>query len=123
MKLFVYGTLRAQASHGHLLPGPRTTAWTRGRLIGIPHGYPALVDTDEGHVIGECVDIHPNQLPELDDYEGLGDNPEDYSRVSREVWIDGKQHIAQCYLLSVEGESAWLNQGGHPIPSGDWLKP
>ncbi|MBX2812510.1 MAG: gamma-glutamylcyclotransferase [Myxococcales bacterium] len=121
IRLFVYGTLRERASHEHLLPGKRIPATTTGQLISLPEGYPALIDTSEGVVIGECVDVEEHQLPTLDAYEEVGEHLLEYQRHPRSVWIDEKEVLAECYVLSPEGGQAWLDRGAYIIPTGDWL--
>ena len=122
MRFFVYGTLRHGSTHAHLIPGPRVPATTTGRLVGLPGGYPALIDVDEGTVIGECAEVEVGAIPDLDEYEGVGPSPLDYDRVERIVMVNGQAVFAQCYVLSRAGEEEWLTRGGYPIPSGDWLR-
>ena len=105
-----------------MLPGPRVPATTHGRLIGLPGGYPALVDVSSGKIIGECTVVNHTQLTELDDYEEVGEGVLDYQRVERLVTVEGREEKALCYVISEDGEAEWLTHGAYRIPSGDWYQ-
>jgi gamma-glutamylcyclotransferase (GGCT)/AIG2-like uncharacterized protein YtfP len=111
--LFVYGTLmRGQSNHALIQSALRIeTASVRGRMVGLPEGYPALIDGD-GIVHGELCffeDLGPI-LPEVDEYEGSL-----YRRIQCEATLaSGERHLAWCYVAAEVPSGAW------PIPSGRW---
>jgi len=114
--VFVYGTLRADGSHGGLLARhEHLPARVRGHLYDLPAGYPALVaDEAAGWVHGELIRaVDPRLLGLLDHYEGVDEGL--YRRVVLRVH------------LGLRAESAWTwvmdhpeRRGGRPVASGRW---
>jgi len=111
--LFVYGTLmRDRSNHARIQLAIRIEpATVRGLLVGLPEGYPALID-GEGIVHGELAffDDLGAILPDLDEYEGAL-----YRRIRCEATTrDGERHQAWVYAIAAIPSGAW------PIPSGRW---
>ncbi len=104
--------MRGQPNHG-LVAAAITVepATVRGRLFGLPEGYPAMIEGD-GIVHGQlCLfdDLGPF-LPDLDAYEGSL-----YRRIRCEVTTErGERRVAWCFVTSEIPPGAW------PIPSGRW---
>lgn len=125
--LFVYGTLQRAGSH-HGLVGPVHAAWparTRGRLVALPQGYPALVDVEDGWVFGEVLELPP-PLPwaRLDPYEDCDPSrPETslYHRVRRPVQLPGERWIeAWCYVMPPDRAPLEPGRGARILPGGRW---
>lgn len=106
--LFVYGTLmQGQANHDHFCADALTIepAVSAGRLYHLPMGYPALVEADNGHVVGEAMTFTDlaAKLVALDHLEGYRPNqPEQslYLRRIRPISVlkSGLTVPAYCYI-------------------------
>jgi len=114
-KVFVYGTLRRgqpcelESTHGRGETCEyRGRATIPGRIYSLSDNFPALVEGEDGTVVGEVYRISNRVLERLDAYEGY---PHFYQR--------------KCYH-TVHGE-AWAyymgtlpQHGATHIYSGDW---
>ena len=115
--LFVYGTLRADGGHGHLLGGRRrVAATTTGALWHLPAGYPALDVHGTGTVHGELVSgVDDALLDLLDHYEGVAEglfrrtlHPVRAGRTRVDAWMYAMDHPDR--------------RGGRPVPDGRWTR-
>ena len=133
--VFVYGTLRRNASNafrmkGGTWEGMRTV---RGSLYQISW-YPGLIlDRGDGKVIGEIWSVDPEKLRQLDEFEGLPPGAlegDEYRR--RRVMVeplpgpeDGSEWDSAS--TSIQPEEAWVwewtgqTEAASLIPTGDWL--
>jgi gamma-glutamylcyclotransferase (GGCT)/AIG2-like uncharacterized protein YtfP len=114
--VFVYGTLRAGASHGGMLDAfKRHDARVRGRLYDLPEGYPAIVPVEADEwVYGELVDGVPDRvLGLLDHYEGVEEGL--YQRVVVEAWLGLRPVPAWAWVMDQPER-----RGGVRVPSGRW---
>ena len=121
-RLFVYGTLRPEASAFHLLAAvvvkQEAAVLVDHALVGEGHRYPWCVDAPGGEVAGELLWLRDPEetLAILDEYEGVDGAEPEYRRVIAPV-------------LTREGPSdAWVYVGGPaappgagPVSGGDWL--
>ena len=107
---FVYGTLRAGQSNAHLLRGAirrNRPAILRGAQMWDLGRYPMIIESDEGEIAGELIEIEAAQyasvLKSLDRLEGVdGAAPENpaalYRRLRRAVEIEGERVEAWVYF-------------------------
>ena len=99
--LFVYGTLRRNGSHAHLL-GNATwhgECFTKPNMTLLDLGhYPGLVLEGKTAVVGDLVTIAMEQLPAVDKYEGY---PEDYNRSQIQL-ANGRSATTYVYIGSRE---------------------
>lgn len=83
---------------------------------GLP--YPFVRPEPGRRVIGDVVEIHPDQISDVlravDEYEGA-----DYRRVVAEVDADGETVTAYVYLAERSVELDERNR----VESGDWMMP
>ena len=112
-KLFVYGTLRSNERANKLL-GPDAVylrdAKTKAEFsLYQIDWYPGLTEGGATAVVGEIWEVHPDEWPQLDAYEGV---PDDYNR--RTITLEDGT-LAQTYIYTGATASAKL------IASGDWL--
>ena len=122
--IFVYGTLRREASNAFRMEGAEFKACglIKGRLY-VVDWYPAFVrEGGDGWVEGELWKVDDDQLRLLDEFEG-----DEYQRVRVDVRLqqsdgddswdthDGCQHKAWAW--------EWLGsvENLHVIKSGDWM--
>lgn len=115
--LFVYGTLRREASKPiermvptarYLGPGTiRGTLWHLG-------DYPGVRLEGDGRVVGELYAVPLAALPLLDEYEEVAQG--EYAR--REVVVETASgpRAAQVYEVDLA-----KHPGARPLPSGDWM--
>jgi gamma-glutamylcyclotransferase (GGCT)/AIG2-like uncharacterized protein YtfP len=113
--LFVYGTLRSDASpsNAHLLGGIllSSRATVRGTLYDFGH-YPGIVLNEfAGEVVGELWSVPKAQLSRLDHYEGS-----EYARVVTEATMPGGSTV------TVMVYEAFDVDGLDKIPGNDWTK-
>jgi gamma-glutamylcyclotransferase (GGCT)/AIG2-like uncharacterized protein YtfP len=128
-RLFVYGTLRNDPSHGmNAVLAQRSTyvgnGWAPGKLYDLG-AYPGLVPSDQAEefVVGEIYSLHPNHVAEawrlLDEYEGCGEadpEPHEYRRRLIPIRLaDGQEVHAWTYILRELPKSAI------EVPGGDYL--
>ncbi|HKO98470.1 MAG TPA: gamma-glutamylcyclotransferase family protein [Pyrinomonadaceae bacterium] len=114
--VFVYGTLRREASRPMLLqfPGSRfvTDATVSGSLYDLGP-YPGLVVNESNSLVkGEVYEVDEELLNELDQFEASSD----YLRKRVEILIGSEKKEGWTYEPSSESYS--LNR---LIPSGDWI--
>ena len=116
--LFVYGTLRSDASEGRMLGDrKRESANTRGRLFVLPAGYPALSLAGKDVVYGELVyDIDEGILTVLDVYEGVHEGL--FTRVELQCSRGLKTVRAHAYVMADPKRI-----GGRHLPKGRWRAP
>jgi len=114
-KVFVYGTLRRgqscslESTHGSGQPCEYLgRATIPGRIYSLSDNFPAMVESEDGTIIGEVYRISDSVLERLDAYEGC---PRFYQR--------------KCY--STPYGEAWVyymgtlpKHGTTHIHSGDW---
>ena len=116
--LFVYGSLRRNGSHNHLLDSATwlSQAHTKGKLFVIDW-YPGLIlDIQEGssqNVVGDVYqDITPNLFAQLDRYEG-----DAYDRKIIQVTTNsGSTLYVHAYIYNQDVTRK------KTIVSADWLK-
>jgi gamma-glutamylcyclotransferase (GGCT)/AIG2-like uncharacterized protein YtfP len=117
-RVFAYGTFRAGESARAMIAGHigRTMPATMpGVIYAFPDGYPGMIESEEGTVIGEVLELDElaAAFALLDAYEG-----DDYEREMREVTLaDGSRVWAWCYLLK---DPASIRRAER-IDSGDWV--
>jgi gamma-glutamylcyclotransferase (GGCT)/AIG2-like uncharacterized protein YtfP len=120
--VFVYGTLRRGGSNAFRMDGAEFVGL--GRVEGKLHvisWYPGFVPGEGlGWVVGEVFRVGPEQMRELDEFEGLSAGEiegSEYRRVKVPVFLD-----------SEETQDAWAYEWKGPvneskrIASGDWLE-
>ena len=116
--LFVYGSLRQNGSHNHLLDSATwlCQAHTKGQLFVIDW-YPGLIlDVQEDssrNVVGDVYqDITPNLFAQLDRYEG-----DAYDRkIIQVITESGATLYVHAYVYNLDVDQK------EPIISADWLK-
>ncbi|MFC4994509.1 gamma-glutamylcyclotransferase family protein [Rubritalea tangerina] len=111
--IFVYGTLRREASNAHRMASASfvSTAIAHGNLYCVDW-YPGLVLSNSGRaVIGEVYTVDENTLAQLDAYEG-----EEYRRVLSAVELEDGS-VAEVWVWEYVREVSSLTL----IASGDWL--
>lgn len=120
--VFVYGTLRRGGSNAFRMAGAEflSPGTILGRLYRIDW-YPGLVVDDAGDEIhGEVYSVGPEQLGELDVFEGLSANEiegSEYRRVPVTVVLQNSETLTAWAW-------EWLGQTDESrrISDGDWLK-
>ncbi|MGW1616031.1 gamma-glutamylcyclotransferase family protein [Streptomyces sp. NPDC002285] len=128
--VFVYGTLRAgQGNYYGILEG--NTVHERSAILNdytlFGAGVPFAVQRDGRKVVGEVMDVDPDQWPSvlrrldrLEGYRGEGRNNM-YDRAVRTVTLaDGSTIEAYVYLAG-ESSRRWFNDADE-IPGGDFVK-
>jgi gamma-glutamylcyclotransferase (GGCT)/AIG2-like uncharacterized protein YtfP len=119
----VYGSLRRKSDAFDRLLADSAVQVRQGvladhALFGLGLPYPFVRPERGRRVIGDVVEIDPNQitvvLAALDEYEGS-----DYRRVELEVDSGGEKLIAFVYLADPSVELEEHNR----IESGDWMEP
>ncbi|MED1469954.1 gamma-glutamylcyclotransferase family protein [Bacillus salipaludis] len=120
--VFVYGTLRKDDRNHKLLKDAVcivSHCWTVGKLFDSQKGYPFLVQSKEGKVVGELYLVDHVQLSELDrleDYYGVGkDNL--YNRVEQVIHTGTGDFLAFVYVLPEYKNTKNMQL----IESGDWF--
>lgn len=115
LPLFVYGSLKSIGAQSQLLgTGRRRPGTIRGRLYGLPAGYPAVALEEEGIVHGEWLDPVPrNLLALLDTYEGVPEGL--FERRVVEVSTSAVRFSAWAWVMEDP-----RSRGGTPIKSGRW---
>ena len=113
-RVFVYGTLRRGGSnHFRMAEADFISAATlRGRLYRIDW-YPGVVlDATGDEIQGEIYDVSPEQLDELDEFEGM-----EYRRIRAVVKTpNGETYPAWIWEWLMPVDEA------QRITGGDWLK-
>ncbi|MEE2962003.1 MAG: gamma-glutamylcyclotransferase family protein [Myxococcota bacterium] len=111
--LFVYGTLRRNSSHVHLLGN---AIW-HGECVTKPNmtlldlgDYPGLVLDGKTAVIGDLVTIAREQLSLVDEYEGY---PKDYNRSQIQL-ANGRSATTYIYIGPKESSIV--------VADGNWEK-
>lgn len=128
--IFVYGTLkRGQVNHAVIAPyivllEPATIS---GSLFHLPQGYPMLLCSGMGTVIGELIGVTDEQAPKvlavldaLEDYYGAGHPDNEYERIR--VKVDqrtGESREAWSYCCPTEKTGA-LQSEARIVASGCW---
>jgi gamma-glutamylcyclotransferase (GGCT)/AIG2-like uncharacterized protein YtfP len=128
--VFVYGTLRAgQGNYYGILEG--TTIQERPAILNdyaiFGAGVPFAIQRDGRKVVGEVMDVDPEQWPgvlrrldRLEGYRGEGRNNM-YDRKVRTVTLaDGSEIEAYVYLAG-ESSRRWFTDA-EEIPGGDFVK-
>lgn len=91
---------------------------TKGKLYGLPYGYPALIEGD-GWVKGEIYDVDEVTLQKMDTLEAYyGQENDLFQRLKANVLIDGgidAKAFIYYYSNRVEAQNA-----GEEILEGDW---
>ena len=117
--VFVYGTLRREASNHWRMDGSEFVASgsVHGELYRIDW-YPGVVLGGNGRVIGEVFAVGPEQLAALDEFEG----------VSAAEAAGGEYRRVKTAVLTEDGcLDAWIWEwiapvdGLYRVESGDWL--
>lgn len=111
--LFVYGTLRKEASNAWRMEGATfvTSALALGHLYRIDWYPGAKFDETAAHsIVGEIYRLTPEHLNALDQFEG-----EEYERIKIMVTTDTDQQ--QVWAWEYQDPTDSLQK----IPSGDWL--
>ncbi len=109
MYLFTYGTLTSRHRLEDLLGRP-VSAPRPARLKGFrvyhapPLEYPLILPEEGAETRGYLYEIEERDLPVLDHYEGVDDDPPLYVREWVEVECEGKTVRAQVYVGNRE---AW----------------
>ncbi len=129
-EIFVYGTLLPGQERFRLIAqmvAGREAARTRGRLLHLPEGYPALMETEEGWVQGELLQFNEpieKVLDVCDRIEGYQPDDEESSlfiRVAKQVEPEGRaSKEAWCYIVSPALREKSLREG-QEVDDGDWL--
>ncbi|MBK1827441.1 gamma-glutamylcyclotransferase family protein [Haloferula rosea] len=133
--VFVYGTLRSNASNAFRMKGGelKGVRCVRGHLYQISW-YPGLVlDPAGGFVVGEVWEVSKELLNRLDEFEGLPEGAEEgdeYRRVRVEVdvlpeirgtpeWeqFGGTEDLGEVWVWEWKGDANRATEVG----SGDWL--
>ena len=120
--VFVYGTLRRGGSNHFRLAGAEwiTGGTVRGRLYRIDW-YPGLVLDEAGDEIqGEVYSVGPDQLSDLDVFEGLSAGEiqgSEYRRVQTIVMPQNSQPLTAWVW-----EWLGITQESQRLTDGDWLK-
>jgi gamma-glutamylcyclotransferase (GGCT)/AIG2-like uncharacterized protein YtfP len=118
-QLFVYGTLREGQAARSMIANyvassrPATIA---GAVYAFPDGYPGVVETGQGKVVGELVKLTDltAAFALLDAYEG-----DDFIRVLKTARLsDLTETYAWCYVLADER----MIDGATLVPHGDWVQ-
>ncbi|OIK13655.1 hypothetical protein BIV60_13720 [Bacillus sp. MUM 116] len=121
--VFVYGTLRKQERNHKLLKNAvcvENGCWTEGKLFDSHHGYPFLVQSTEGKVVGELYlvdDANLSDLDRLEEYHGVGKNNL-YDRVEQLIQTDNGNYQAVVYVLPDKSNSKNMQL----IENGDWCQ-
>lgn len=107
--LFTYGTLTSRHRMEDLLsrpvPPPRPALLRGYRLYHAPPlDYPLILPEEGAETPGYLYEVHERELPILDHYEGVDDDPPLYERRWVQVECEGKQVRAQAYVGNPE---AW----------------
>lgn len=117
--VFVYGTLRSNASNGHRMAGGRFMgkATFAGKLFRVSW-YPGMIADVQGCVQGEVFEVSPALLASLDAFEGLPTGSlvgDEYRREKVTVRLDDGRVMEAWSWLWIAGV-----EGLKEIPSGDW---
>ncbi|MBC8125574.1 MAG: gamma-glutamylcyclotransferase [Gloeobacteraceae cyanobacterium ES-bin-144] len=118
--VFVYGTLRRDASNHFRMAGAEfiSAGSIRGRMYGFGW-YPGLVLDDAGDdLVGEIYAVNAALLAELDRFEGLsaGEIESEYRRVRVDVLTD--TGVISAWVWEWLG----LVDESQRITGGDWLE-
>ncbi len=129
-EIFVYGTLLPGQERFRLIAqmvAGRQAARTRGRLLHLPEGYPALMEAEEGWVQGELLRFNEpieKVLDVCDRIEGYQPDDEEASlfiRVVKQVEPEGgSPKEAWCYSAGPAMREKSLREG-QEVDDGDWL--
>lgn len=112
-RVFVYGTLRSGGEAAHLIGGVRRPASLPDHVLyGRSHPYPFVVPRSGSVVHGEIVDIAPDLLDELDEYEG-----DEYVRVEAAARAGDEEVVVQVWVAVADPPLP----ESELIPSGDWF--
>lgn len=108
MRLFTYGTLtsrrRLEDLLGRSVPPPRPARLRGYRLYHAPPlEYPLILPDPESEISGYLWEIEERDLPVLDHYEGVDDDPPLYRREWVEVECEGRPVRAQVYVGNPAG--------------------
>ncbi len=128
--LFVYGTLcRGGELHGTIAAQVVSSApaEARGEVVHLPEGYPALLSTGRGRVLGELLTLAgPEGLRIADEVEGFRpDRGTGFRRVRKLVRTEGAPAAARvrawCYVFA---RVRWSDarSWGIAVPDGDWRR-
>ena len=125
--LFVYGTLmRGKTNHARFCADALTIepAVTTGCLYHLPMGFPAMLEADDGQVLGEAMtfpDIEAvlSQTDLLEGFDPLRLDSSMYRRLVLPVLIEpsGQRVTAWTYVWNRA-----LPQGATPLPGGRWAR-
>ena len=113
--VFICGSLRRNASHAFRMADARFVgmAEVSGKLLDLGGRAVALPGGPEGWITGDLLAVTPEQLREIDDFEGEG-----YERVEMNVYQEGSRH-------QLGGAWVWRWKGGlenaRLVRSGDWF--
>lgn len=101
--LFTYGTLTSRRRLEELLKRvvkePRPASLKGFRLFHAPPlDYPLILPDPAAEIAGLLYEVSEEELPILDRYEGLDDDPPPYTRQWVEVACEGDRVRAQVYV-------------------------
>jgi len=123
--LFVYGTLmRGQVNHARFCGDALTIepAVTTGRLYHLPLGFPAMVESGDGQVVGEAMTFPDlaavlTRTDLLEGYNPLQPDLSTYRRVVVPVLIEpsARRVTAWTYIWNRA-----LPQAAMMLPTGHW---
>lgn len=123
-RVFVYGTLRRGASREAGVYYSGVSWFATGRIRGWLHdlgAYPGLRLDEEGDwVTGEILEVTPEALRSLDEWEGIPQGTTEGGEYRR-VWTHVEREdgdLTGCWVYEVSADHC----AGAPIlSSGDWL--
>ncbi len=123
--IFCYGTLlKGNCNHSHYCADALTIepAVTTGKLYHLPMGFPVLIESDEGQVLGELMtfpdlQVALRRIDRLEGYDVRQPASSMYIRKVRSVTLlaSGMTVPAYCYVWQ-----APLPTGSVDIPGGYW---
>ncbi len=120
--VFVYGTLRREASNAFRMEGAEFVG--RGRVAGRLYRvdwYPGMVAGGDGWVVGEAFRVGVEQMRALDEFEGIPEGEmegNEYRKVEAVMALEGMPwEETPVRVYEWKGEVDEANR----ISSGDWL--
>ena len=119
MKLFVYGSLKKGGKyHSYLEEATLVSdhAVAQGGLYDTGMGYPAMVLSEPGEVIGEVYEIPDELWPALDDLEGyVGTEKMNlFNKLTITIEVAGEKMAAVVYVVQNQ------QQLKTKVPNGIW---
>lgn len=126
---FVYGTLMRGQRYHREYAGTATSAvpaTATGTLYHLHAGYPVLVDTPGGRVVGQILAFPDpaaalERMDELEGYDPAHPNAGVYARVVREATPAGASRALACWTYVVPLDRfEHLRAQAVRVPGGDW---